>query len=588
MKKSIVKVILFAIIINLFIVVNSGFVYAADAQVSVSSVSANVGDQVSMTVTVNSSTAFSDVTLYFSYDSNILGFDSSKNSQLSPGTTVGAGQIKINEGFDNTGVKTASFTINFTALAAGSSSIQLLTDHDNMVTDLYGTDGDEMNIVPSSGTVTVTSPTPKSTNNNLSSLKVAAVDSAGNTSDVVLTPAFSASTLSYSTSVPSGVKKLVLSVTTEDTTATTVIKGLLMDPGKNTTTIKVTSESGEVKTYTINTVVGDEETTQETTSGTVTPVEGGITVTVDGQSLIVKSSLEGIEIPEGFEATTYTYKENEIQVAKGLSKGLIIMYLTDANQENGAYYIYNETSDSFYKMVNIQLTNKMYTIVKSNESIVIPSGYTLSQVTIGDQQVEAWVNPSDPDFCLVYAMNWDGESNLYMYDMKEQTMQRYKQQTTDTNSDSSQLITLQNKINSLNDKYDSEVSLKWKLLMVLAVICVILIITIVVLTIKQKGFRRPEEETETDDDGYEVIDVDSPVHSSMEEAATKEDSHDSEQKDMNEVVSADHNQTEETNGSLSTSDDKAVLDEDILPDIESDDEMDFIFLDIDEEEDTDK
>ena len=91
----------------------------------------------------------------------------------------------------------------------------------------------------------------KSTNNNLSSLKVCSSET---TCNYTLTPTFSAGTISYSLVVPNEVSSVFIKAEKADTKATieegTGTKSL--NVGSNTVNVKVKAENGSPKTYTIN------------------------------------------------------------------------------------------------------------------------------------------------------------------------------------------------------------------------------------------------------------------------------------------------------------------------------------------------
>ena len=91
-----------------------------------------------------------------------------------------------------------------------------------------------MNVVTSSGSITITAPQSYSTDNTLSSLEI---------SPGVLSPAFSPNVTTYTTSVGSDCQKLTVSAVANDSKATVSVTGTRMDIGLNTTTITVTAEN---------------------------------------------------------------------------------------------------------------------------------------------------------------------------------------------------------------------------------------------------------------------------------------------------------------------------------------------------------
>lgn len=67
----------------------------------------------------------------------------------------------------------------------------------------------------------------------------------------------------------------------------------------------------------------------------------------------------------------------------------------------------------------------MYTIVKPEKTDGILKNYDKKKITIVDNEVNAWALDEEQGMYLVYAMNWNGETNLYCYEDNEKCFQRY-------------------------------------------------------------------------------------------------------------------------------------------------------------------
>ena len=142
----------------------------------------------------------------------------------------------------------------------------------------------------------------------------------------------------------------------------------------------------------------------------------------------------------------------------------------------------------------------MYTIVQPKKVDGIVKAYDKKKVTIIDQEVKAWVLDEDEGMYLVYAMNWNGDTNLYSYDDNEKCLQRYL-----TSSDAKQQSeeaakaynNLQKQYNQLVDKYNVLI----KILCGLAVVIVILIFVSINLGIskKEKKIKKTYSEDELKD-----------------------------------------------------------------------------------------
>ena len=87
-------------------------------------------------------------------------------------------------------------------------------------------------------------------------------------------------------------------------------------------------------------------------------------------------------------------------------------------------YVYNEKDKSYtlYREYNF----KSSIICILDDKSKIPEGYTETTLKINQKQVTAYKLDKSSKFYLVYGINVEtGEKNLYVYDSKEETIQRY-------------------------------------------------------------------------------------------------------------------------------------------------------------------
>lgn len=337
----------------------------------------------------------------------------------------------------------------------------------------------------------------------LSELKVQARSSAGNLTDVTITPAFSPEITEYQATVMNDTIRLAITATATEEDAVVETDWEAMDVGDNKTYVYVTSADGTKTTYTIYTkrLTEDEEATYVPESN---PANGGNTnsksnVKVNGVKMNITSNFTTADIPEGFSETEYTYKKNTYRAIKGDKKELVALWLepetsSDGETETGndtaakgGFYIYDETAKSFYAMNNIYIKSRMYTVVKREQPDEALANYEVKQVTIIDQTVDAWVMDESNRLYLVYAMNWEGETNLYCYDDVEKCFQRYIIENTayeQIDAANESINTLQNKNNELVQKFNDSNSRKWKVIAILLVIIVILFFVILNLSLK--------------------------------------------------------------------------------------------------------
>lgn len=460
------------------------------------------------------------------YNPSILEFISGDGAESNA-----PGSISISW-FDTTGDGVSSFSISmsFRAIGTGADVIRPTVLEVSSPDGVSSGDADVTIGSYGSSTVNIQVPVTASSEARLSSLQVG---------PGALSPGFSPDVYEYRTTVAADVERLVVSAAVMDGGASYVISGTRMDPGNNTTRIRVTAADGvTVRDYVIYTVreAGEtqpEETSPEESSPEETqpeetvPGEDPLAVTLEGESRRIVASLEGIEIPEGFEVQAYGYKDQEIQVARGLAKPLLLFWMTDANGENGAFYVYDEAKDSFYRLVNLTVNQKIYTIVPMEDGVEIPNGFSETTIAIGDEIVQAWIAEKDmnTNFVLVYAMNWNGEKSLYRYDSVEETFQRYFRETlTEEEKPEEETVVpttvpddTEERLQKMKDSYESELKKKSWITWALIAFCVVdTALLIYVLVFRRKRSASADYEESEDGEAYEEENGDSWTESGRE------------------------------------------------------------------------
>jgi len=79
------------------------------------------------------------------------------------------------------------------------------------------------------------------------------------------------------------------------------------------------------------------------------------------------------------------------------------------------------------EQVALKTDERNLTVISAQEGMEIPEGFVQCSVTIDGQAVEGWVWKGDenPEYCIFYAINEQGEKGFYRYDLTEKTLQRY-------------------------------------------------------------------------------------------------------------------------------------------------------------------
>lgn len=375
---------------------------AQTAHVSISSASANVGDEVTITITASSDVKIELCDLRINYDSSILqyvkGFDAGGGGTgrlISPNAT--------------------SFDVVFKTINPGTATISV----DKSTSYTSSADEDYMSLTTSSGSVNVKAPASYSSDNTLKSLQI---------SPGTLSPAFSPDRTTYNATVDADVKELVVSAAANDSAAKISISGRRMDPGSNTTTITVTAKDGSVNKYIIYTTRledGQEATTEaeSKTEDASQAVNNDGTVTIDGRKYSVVKDYSGITIPDGYQEIDYDYNGQKINAVKGIKTGLILMYL-ESEDGKGGFYIYDETAKTFSPYNTVAEPEITYVVLPITNSLDKPAGYALTRFTMNGKEVQVLMD-ADRQYCLFYGVSSLGEKGWFRYRVSDGSIQAY-------------------------------------------------------------------------------------------------------------------------------------------------------------------
>lgn len=461
---SVMAVCMIAVVVPLGQMVS----WASNTKIAFSDPSVMVGNEVTVTMKVTSDTPLGTAEIMLAYDPGILEFVSGSNAN------GGAGAIKVLGTMESADQKSFNFTLKFKTLQAGNAQINVTSQ------EIYDVNSQLLPVSrQGSSTVKVTSPATYSKDATLKSLKI---------SPGTLTPAFSASVDQYTAEVDANTTDLVVNAVAANAGAHVTLQGEKgLKAGENQVVVKVTAEDGQtVKNYTIKVTKpeGGDTVAPTNENGETKEAEFGSTkVTVNGTEYSIATSFDESTLPEGFESSTYSYKGTEVMAGKGLEKDLLLLYLKDAGG-NGGFFIYNEGADSWSQFVQVETSSKAIVVIPIDSDAQIPQGFKERQVDIDGVRVTGWVaeTEAEPEYCVFYAMNWDGEKGFYRYDLKEKTIQRYF--ATGVSGD--EYTKLTQTYNSLTKDY----RIQFYLLIAVSVVALLLLVVVILLLRKGKGSGR--------------------------------------------------------------------------------------------------
>lgn len=291
-----------------------------------------------------------------------------------------------------------------------------------------------------------------STRTDLTDLIVQQVLSTGETKDVVLTPAFSANITEYNTTLDADCTKLQVTAIAADASSTTTVNWPDMDKGDNKTWVDVKAPDGTKKAYTIYSVVPEINEPKED------------------------------ESPKPKESPTP--KEDEADVA---------------NEDT------IEPEYEYKKIIRVADNRKVYTVVDAEDTSSIPKGYSETTLTIRKKEVRAWSTNAGSPFYLLYALDPDGNLDLFSYDKEQKTIQRFNRiDFSNSSIDVEAIDKVQKELDDTKESLSKKNTLKLKVIILMIVILIIFIFVIMNLIVKIKDLTSLSDDDDEYDDEEEI------------------------------------------------------------------------------------
>ena len=263
---------------------------------------------------------------------------------------------------------------------------------------------------------------------------------------------------------------------------------------------------------------------------TGTGIEAGTVATADGK--YVSSVFADEFMPVGFSKTTVTYEEQMVEAAQFDMGGIVLLYVTDADGNNGNFDMYDQTTGELSDFLQISgIENRFIIALKAGPDVNVPDGFTKATLNWNSQTLEAYAYTGDAgdggaasggavsggaapvdinDFFLIYAISSEGNKGWYMYDQNEGTYQRYVQNlhAGGKGNISGSGENLISKITSPGaDSEEGGVNVMLIIVIACAVLLVALIVTVIIMAVKLHEYNSYEyidEEDYEGEDSYEA------------------------------------------------------------------------------------
>lgn len=552
MKKNLAY-IFSVIVLSVIMMLPVETTYAADVSLTTSKSSINIGDTVTVTVSIPENISGS---LNVVYPADLLEYSnaSATVNVNTPGTVIVSlgtyGEAKSNK-----------VTITFKAKTAGEATIKTTERDDYFDNETY----DAVALGNASTKITIKNETQEeqlSSDYYLAKLNVTA-----GSKSVSLSPTFNYRKTSYTATVDYDVTSVVVSATRSSSEAEiTSITGngnVDLKVGANVVEVVVKAENGKTLTYKITITRKEKvaETQQPDSSGSENPgpsenpTEEPTTPDFElgGLALYVVNDIPEDKIPADFvEKTVILSSGKEVKGLNFEKADLTVLYLENDNKA-GSLYVYNAADNYIYPFVKLQ-AEENYVVVLMPYDTTAPQGYAACTLSIeGKGVVNAYRyqqegSAADSDFYLVYCMNNNGKTGWYQYDVSEGTYQRYAgiipsdntQNDTEASTDTelptdTEVVTPGN--NDLQKEYDElkaqlqDAEELQRIVICVAVFVVAILVIIIINLVLARG--------RNDEDDYE---------DDYEEDDDEEDDSDSDDKDGNDELPIKKNKPDDRKG----------------------------------------
>ena len=229
--------------------------------------------------------------------------------------------------------------------------------------------------------------------------------------------------------------------------------------------------------------------------------------TADSKAATQVSGAEGLQMGENRVTVKVTAQDGQT------SKEYVIV----VTKEEGGASADSQTS-SANEAFEMHVSRRSFTVMEPDDTVEVPEGLVSTTITIDDHKVTGWVwgDEAEHEYCVIYAMNEDGEKGLYRYDLKssERTIQRYFADSSSTAVSAETYALLAGQYDSLRKDYNLFRTL---LIAVIVIALVLVVLLIVSLTGKKDRGRRERISERKDETGSRPQKEEAPLHSRKEE-----------------------------------------------------------------------
>ncbi len=415
-----------------------------------------VGDSLRVTVRITADEQMISAKGVLTFDSTILKFLSASGSDVSiSGSSIGFEA----EGTEVTLIKRFDFEV----IAEGSCYISVK----NVTLD---TGTKQANGQGASDLFKTAKSQGNNDTQNLNANKRAALTSIS-VATGTLSPAFDSEITEYTVVVPYTQTDGVLSCQPlYSDTAISVEGSRELQVGNNKRTIVAVASNGETRRYTVTFNRLDENGNDITVSGNISD----ILVNVDGKDYYIAEQDATLEPPTGFSLSTVQYGDSEVTAYKNASGKIVLLYLIEADGENGAFFLYENNNVSSFAYIS----TSDFTYIVKDVTDQAPEGLYKTTYDLNGKKVDCYkyTDTALADFVVFSAISPEGNLGYYNFDVREKTVQRIVKFAAAVSNQPEELC-----IGS------EKKTIVVALLIILAVLFILLIVMLILKAAKKKG-----------------------------------------------------------------------------------------------------
>lgn len=165
-------------------------------------------------------------------------------------------------------------------------------------------------------------------------------------------------------------------------------------------------------------------------TGGSTGAANGPQVEIDGAQYIVTNDFSDALIPQGFTRGEMMLEGQNCQVVTQPVSNMSAFYLTPSAGGDPDFFLYDGDKGAFLPFEMVSISSDRYIVpLRDDGSVNLPKQYKETVLTLNGKEFPVWQDVEKADYYVLYALNADGQREMYQYDTVDKTYQRYVEHT---------------------------------------------------------------------------------------------------------------------------------------------------------------